>query len=225
MTIQEIFEKAKNEDGLVSADSFNEAIKANKAKFTDLSEGKYVDKQKYLDDLATKDTEISTLNETLSTRDTDLEALKSQLEEAGGDSSKLEELTAKFSELQSKYETDTKALQGKLNEQAYEFAVRDFAGKQKFTSKAARKEFERQMIAKSLPMENGNIMGANDWLKEYSKENGDSFVKEQKNQPSADKKPKFSASADGQGNSNSKMTLTELMQLKNENPNAAISFD
>lgn len=224
MTLQEIFDSIKNEDGMVSVDAFNKAVKENKVKFTDLSEGRYVDKQKYLDELATKDTEIQTLNDTITNRDTDLEQLKAQLEEAGSDADKLKELTSNLASLQGKYDSDTKELQNRLEAQAYEFAVRDFASGLKFTSRAARKEFEREMIAKQLPMENGNIMGAKDWQKEYAKDNEDSFVKESRKQSASEPKPQFSSTATGKESSGSKMTLTELMQLKNSNPDAVINF-
>ena len=224
MQIKDIFKKATSEDGRLSLSEFEQLAGAEKAKFTDLSEGNYVSKQKYLDDLASKDTELTSLNSTLAERDTDLNSLREQLEAAGNDSGKLEELSANFSSLQSKYEEDTKALQGKLEAQAYEFAVRDFANNQKFSSAAAKRDFERSMIAKSLPMENGSIMGAKDYMKEYAKDNADAFVKSTKSH-TPDNKPKFSTTAQGEGQNNSKMTLSELMQMKNANPEAAISFE
>ena len=158
MLVKEIFDKATSENGALTWEEFEAIAKENKAKFTDLSEGRYVDRQKYEDDLAKKDTEISTLNDTITTRNSDLESLKTQLQNAGSDAGKLEELTTNLTTLQAKYDADTQALQTKLSAQAYEFAVRDFAGKQKFSSSAARRDFERSMIQKALPMEGGAIM-------------------------------------------------------------------
>lgn len=221
MTIKEVFDKATSENGALTLSEFESLAKAGGAKFTDLSEGAYVSKQKYLDELATKDTQITTLNETIQQRDTDLTTLQEQLKAAGNDSTKLDELNASLSALQTKYDADTQTLQGRLSEQALDFASRDLAGRQKFSSEAARRDFIGWVKAKNPQVEGGNIIGADDYLKMYSKENGDAFVKEQKQ---VDPQPQFAASATGDKKT-SKMSLTELMQMKNENPDAVINFD
>lgn len=224
MNIKEIFEKATSENKSLTFEEFEALAKEGKAKFADLSEGNYVARQKYDDDLAKKDTEIGSLNDTLTSLNTDVGNLKTQLQAAGEDSSKLEELNNSLQSLQTKYDADTKSLQEKLSSQAYEFAVRDFASNQKFSSKAARKEFERQMIQKNLPMENGNIMGAGDWLKEYMKDNKDSFVADAPATPPTEPKPQFTNTATGK-KEGAKMSLSEMMQRKNEDPNFVINFD
>ena len=221
MLLKEIFDKATSENKSLTLEEFDAIAKENKAKFTDLSEGRYVDRQKYEDDLAKKDTEITTLNETINTRNTDLEALKTQLENAGSDAGKLDELTQNLTSLQAKYDADTKALNDRLSAQAYEFAVRDFAGKQKFSSGAARRDFERSLIQKNLPMEDGSIMGAEDYMKAYAKANADAFVKAESTTPP----PQFAGSAQGGKDKGQKMTLSEMMKAKNENPDFVISFD
>ncbi len=223
MLLKEIFDKATSENGSLTLEEFEAIAKENKAKFTDLSEGRYVDKQKYEDDLAKKDTEITSLNETINTRNSDLETLKTQLANAGNDAGKLEELTANLTSLQAKYDADTQALQGKLSAQAYEFAVRDFAGKQKFSSEAARRDFERQLIEKNLPMEDKAILGADDFLKVYAKADPHAFVKSDPTPAPAD--PKFVGPATGGKEKGTKMSLSEMMQAKNENPDFVINFD
>lgn len=224
MDIKEIFDKATSENKSLTYEEFNNIVKAEKAKFTDLSEGRYVDKQKYDDDLATKTTEIETLNETIKNRDADLASLQEQLKTAGTDAGKLEELTTQLTDLQNKYTTETQALNTKLSEQAYEFAVRDFANTQKFSSPAAKKVFIDDMKAKSLPMENGTILGANDWLKVYMKENKESFVQDKPGTQTPP--PQFAGSTKPEGGEGGKkMTLSEMMQAKNENPDMAINFD
>lgn len=226
MTIKEIFDKATNEQGTLTYDEFDAIMRGAKAKFADLSEGKYVDRQKYEDDLAKKDTEIGTLNETIQTRDTDLASLQEQLKNAGNDAGKLEELTNNLTALQNKYDADTKELNNRLSAQAYEFAVRDFASGQKFTSKAARQMFELEMIKKNLPMEEGKIMGADDFVKVYAKANADSFVA--KDNPPANPNPappQFAGPTPGGKDTGTKMSLSEMMQKANEDPNFVVSFD
>ena len=198
MTIEEIFKKSEN--GTLTYAEFEKLAKEGKAKFTDLSEGRYVDKQKYEDDISTKDTEISGYKNTIGQRESDMRDLQKKLEEAGGDADKIIQLTNEMAALQGKYDTDMKAMEGKLSAQAYEFAVRDFASTQKFSSKAAEKYFIEQMIQKNLPMENGSIMGAADFAKAYAKENADSFVKDTPTPKAPEApKPQFSGNT-GLGN-------------------------
>lgn len=223
MLLKEIFDKATSENGALTLEEFERIAKENKAKFTDLSEGRYVDKQKYEDDLAKKETEIATLNDTITTRNADLDALKTQLKDAGSDAGKLEELSSSLTALQAKYDADTAALNTKLSAQAYEFAVRDFAGKQKFSSEAARRDFTRSMIDKKLPMEGDMIMGAEDYMKAYAKTNADAFAKETPAPSKPD--PQFVGSTPGGKGKESKMTLSEMMKAKNENPDFVVSFD
>lgn len=170
-TLKELFDKA--EGGVLTYDQL--IALAPNAKFVDLSAGEYVSKQKYTDDLAARDTRISALDETIKSRDTDLTNLRTQLDAAGTDATKLKELTTQFSDLQKQYDKDTKAYQKQLREQAYQFAVTEFANQQRFSSKAARKQFEAEMIAKNLQMVDGVIMGATDFLTAYRAENEDSF--------------------------------------------------
>lgn len=223
MNIKEIFEKATSENKALTYEEFEALAKQSNAKYVDLAEGNYVGKQKYSDDIAAKDVEIGSLKETIGTRDTDLANLQEQLANAGTDSVKLDELTTQLTTLQTKYTQDTEALQTKLSAQAYEFAVRDFANSQKFSSNAAKRDFERSMMDKKLPMENGTILGASDYMKEYAKANKDAFVVEQK---PATPPPTFTGKTTPTGgDGGAKMSLSEMMKLKNENPNAVISFD
>lgn len=224
MLLKDIFDKATSENGALTLEEFERLAKENKAKFADLSEGRYVDKQKYEDDLAKKDTEIATLNDTITTRNADLDALKTQLKDAGSDAGKLEELTNSLTSLQAKYDADTAALNTKLSAQKYEFAVRDFAGKQKFSSEAARRDFTHSMINKNLPMEGEMIMGAEDYLKAYAKQNGDAFIQKEPAPKTPD--PQFVGSTTGETKKQgAKMSLSEMMKAKNENPDFVINFD
>ena len=176
MNLKDLFDKA--EGGTLTYEQFMAAAKASNSKFVDLSEGKYVDKQKYDDDLSARDTRITTLDDTIKTRDTDLANLRQQLEAAGTDATKLSQLTSDFTSLQSKYDKDTKAYEKQLKDQAYKYAVRDFANQQKFTSQAAKRDFINSMLAKNLSIENDVIVGGTDFVTAYAKDNADAFVVE-----------------------------------------------
>ena len=194
MTIEELFKKS--ETGTLTYEQFMQL--AGSAKFADLSEGNYVSKQKYTDELASRDTRITTLNDTIGTRDKDLEKLQKQLEEAGTDATKLNEVSTKFADLQKQYDKDTKAYQKQLKEQAYQFAVKEFANSKKFTSNAARRDFINSMMAKNLQVENDRIIGADDFVKMYAEENADAFVVEKDPEPQPTPKvPMFTGPTQG----------------------------
>ena len=79
MNIKDIFDKAEN--GTLTFEQFEAITKDNKAKFADLSEGNYVSKSKYDDDIGAKDGSIQQLNDTIAKRDTDLADLQAKLKE------------------------------------------------------------------------------------------------------------------------------------------------
>ena len=193
MDLKELFSKA--EGGVFTYDTFMSAINAAGIKLADLSTGEYVSKRKYDDDLKVKEDTITTLNGTISKRDEDLAGLKEKLKEAGTDATKLGELTTQFNDLQTKYDTDIKEYQAQLKQQEYEFAVKDFANAKSFTSNAAKRDFIQSMIAKNLNVENGKIIGGEDFTTGYLADNPDAFVTEQ-TETVVDNKPKFVSSTD-----------------------------
>lgn len=184
MNVKELFDKAEN--GTLTYDQFMAA--AGTAKFVDLTEGNYVSKQKFDDEIKQRDTRITTLNDTIQTRNTDLQNLQNTLKDAG-DIEALKTASKDLSELQKKYDKETKAYQQQLASQQYEFAVREFANTKKFTSAAAKREFTRAMTEKKLSLENGTIIGADDFVKLYAETNADSFVVD--TPPEESPKPQF----------------------------------
>lgn len=191
MTIKELFEKGEN--GTLTYEQFEKLAKEGNAKFTDLSEGNYVSKDKFDNEVSSKDTQINTLNETIKTRDKDLKELKTQLKDAGTDTQKLADLETQLGNLQTQYKTDTDNYKAKLSKQAYEFAVKEFANTKQFTSNAARRDFISSMIAKGLKMDGDKILGADDYVTAYSVDNADAFVVEKpaEETPAETPKPTF----------------------------------
>lgn len=225
--LKELFAKAEN--GTLTYEQFAEAAKASGLKLADLAKGEYVAKKKYEDDLKGKDSIIADLNATIDTRNTDLQSIQEKLDKAGTDSAMIENLSGELSKLQAKYDNDTAEYQSKLQKQAYEFAVKEFANNQSFSSNAAKRDFINSMLNKELPMENGNIMGANDYMAEYAKDNSDAFVAKKDPEPENknNNQPRFAANTtdpNNAGGDGRKQSLTELMKAKNENPNMNITF-
>lgn len=176
MNLKDIFEQAEN--GVLTYDQFTAACKEAGMKLADLSTGEYVSKRKFDDELLAKDNQINTLNDTITQRDTDLAGLKDQLAAAGTDMEKLNQLTADLSTLQGKYDNDVKAYKEQLKKQSYQFAVKEFASTKNFTSNAAKRDFINSMIAKELKMDDGKILGADDFVAAYTHDNEDAFVTE-----------------------------------------------
>ena len=217
MTIKEVFEKAEN--GTLTLEQFNEIAKDSK--FADLTTGEYVAKRKYEDDLEAKDNQITTLNNTIKDRDKDLETLKTQLADAGTDATKLTALTDDLTKLQSKYDEDVKAYKQQLKEQAYDFAVKEYASTKEFSSEAAKRDFVRQLKEANLKMDGDKIMGADDFATKYESENANAFVV--KKDPEPNPGPKIVLPTGG-GEGPKKPSLSDLMRLKNENPDAVVEF-
>lgn len=216
MNIKDIFDKAEN--GTLTFEQFETLAKEGNAKFADLSEGKYVSKSKYDDDLNAKEGSIKQLNDTIAQRDTDLADLQTKLKDAGTDTTKLAELQTNFDTLQNKYTEDMKAYQTQLAEQKYEFAVREFANGLEFSSQAAKRDFVREMIGESLKMKEDTIIGADDFKKAYEEKNVDAFVSKQEPQTPAPakeaEKPQFISTTPG-GTAPKQPTLSELMAAAN----------
>lgn len=218
MNIKELFEKG--EEGKLTYEQFEALAKESGAKFKDLSDGQYVSKGKYETDLKSAqdsatslEEQIANLNSTITTRDADLADLQKKLEEAGADTQKLAELGQNFTDLQNKYEADVANYKAQMDRQAYEFAVREYANTQKFSSKAAKRDFTQAMLDKNLQMEGSKLIGADDFVEIYAKENDDAFYKEPpkveppkaeplKEEPKEEPVPTFVAPTQGQSKPN-----------------------
>lgn len=222
MNIKDIFDKAEN--GTLTYEQFETTVKESGAKFADLSEGKYVSKSKYDDDIKAKDTSIEQLNSTIAQRDTDLADLQTKLNDAGTDATKLSELQTGFDDLQKKYAEDTKAYQQQLEDQKYDFAVREYANSLTFTSQAAKRDFVRAMHEEKLKMKGDALIGADDFKSAYATDNSDAFPTSEtpdvgaSQQGSTASKPQFVGTTPGtQGQ---KTSLTDMMRAANETAGA-----
>lgn len=199
--LKDLFTSAS--DGKLSFDEFKAACENGKIKLANLSTGDYVSKQKYSDELSVRDNRINSLEATLNDRTNDLATVKSQLESAGEDKEKLNSATNQLNELQAKYEADTKKLAQDLLNQRKTYAIKDYANSKKFTSKAARRDFENYMQGKEFSLsDNGELIGGDDFVVEYSKNNADAFVTEvkQPEQKEDEPLPKFVGSTPGSSN-------------------------
>lgn len=191
--LKELFTAAEN--GSLTYEQLEAACKEKGIKVVNLSDGNYVSKRKYDDDLKAKDTAIDTLKGNLEARDSDISKLRDDLQKNKDDAQKAVDLSKQLEDWQTKYKTETDNLNAQLKKQAKVFAVRDFVGAKKFTSKAAKRDFTNYLMEKELDVQDGKIIGGDDYLTAYKKENADAFVVETpNNQP---KQPTFVNSTNG----------------------------
>ena len=125
-----------------------------------------------------RDTYKNKYDEDIAQRDADLESLKTQLTEAGQSKEKLATLQANFDEAQQKYETDKAAWEKQLADQQYSFLVNEATRELKFSSNAAKKVFNDELIANPLQVKDGALLGFNDYVNVYRESNPDSFLTE-----------------------------------------------
>lgn len=171
-------------------EQFSAAVTSKGYKLADLSTGNYVGKHKHEDELSAKDSAIEDLKNQIKTRDADIKGLQDQLAGDADNATKITDLTAQLEKLQGDYDTAKKDYEARLGKQSYEFAVREFANTQNFTSNAAKKQFINEMISENLKVKNGTIIGADDFMKVYKEANADSFVVEDKPETTPEEQPK-----------------------------------
>lgn len=172
-------------------EQFSAAVNQKGFKLADLATGNYVSKKKYDDDLKAKATSIEDLTNQISTRDTDIANFKKMLEDSKGNATKIEELNAQITKMQGDYENAKAEYENKLSAQSYEFAVKEYSNGLTFSSKAAKRDFEKEMLAEGLKMKDGTIIGADDFKTAYEQANEDAFVKAPEETPNPTPKPIF----------------------------------
>ena len=86
----------------------------------------------------------------LKQRDKDLANLKKQLEDAGADKGKLEDIINKLNTLQSEYDDQQKKYAKDLADQRYEFAIKELSGGLKFSSNSAKRAFISDLMERSI---------------------------------------------------------------------------
>lgn len=220
------FLKALFGDEALTYDQLAAKVAEGKLNVVNIADGSYVSRNKFDDTVNGLKSQVTDLQGQIAQRDTDLAGLNEQLTAAQADAGQLAEAQKQLSALQSKYDKDSKAWEAKNAQQAYEYAIRSKAGELKFTSAAAKKDFIREAIAQGFKMDGDTLMGYTDFVAKYQENDPGAFVKET---PAADPKPADPAPTivlPGKSNpSPHKMSLSEAMKAKNENPNFEVSFE
>ena len=147
------------------------------------------EKGKFEAERTTLQGQVSDLQGQAAQRDKDLTDLNEKLTAAQADASKLPEAQNALIGLQSKYDNDKKEWEKKSAQQAYEFAVKMEAGKLKFSSAAAQRDFVRGAIEKGMTMDGDKIMGFADFVETYKAGDPGAFAAEEKPETPPEGKP------------------------------------
>lgn len=196
---EELYSQVEEKINSYNSDEKN---KNSQVKIVNLSTGNYVGKEKF------------------DTKETELAGVKQQLKEANAtiksyEDMDIEGIKKSAKDWEDKYNTDTKALQDKLDKQAYSNKVEKVVGGLKFTSESAKKAFTTDLIAKELKLENDNLLGFDDFVKEYKESDPGAFVAEV--DPSQKKKPSFGSPTPGEEGGASELDdIMEAMGINKE---------
>lgn len=136
--------------------------------------------------------DIESHKNTIDNLKTERDGLKTQLETANEEIQSykdmdIEGIKQKAGEWEQKYNTDTQALQDQLAEANYGFAVKEAVAGIKFSSESAKKAFVADLTEKKLPLQEGKLLGLEDFTKGYRESDPGAFVPE-----NDDKTPVFS---------------------------------
>ena len=195
----------------LTQEQFEAALPTANVRLANLSDGGYVSRSKYDDDLRAKDTNIQTLTNTITERDTAMKELKKQLETAGTNAEELEKLKGKIGELETKAETDKTNYEKGLKAVKVKSGIKDIANGLEFVSKAAKEHFINFMTAKDLELDGDKIIGATDCIERYKAEYADSFKAEEEKDTNPHSVNRTKKNPDAP-----KPTLTELMKRANQ---------
>jgi chromosome segregation ATPase len=229
MKIEDIFKEA---EGPLTLEQFNEIVSSKGAKFADLSEGNYLSVGKHEGLMESLEKQIETLTEAVAQREADVNELTQRLQEAGNDAEALANVSEQLAALQERYNEDAEAYEEQLSRQAREFAVKEYAATKEFTSEAAKQFYIEKLIDSEDVDFNrkGELEGMEDFDSRFAESYKNTFYEKAPEveppvapEPEAPK-PKFSNPTPGATNPAPKMSLSEMMQAKNENPDMSVGF-
>ena len=161
--------------------------------------------------------------EQIKKRDEDMADLSAKLTAAQADASKLSDAQQALAGLQTQYESDKQEWATKIERQAYEYDIRERANALKFTSQSAKRDFISQALGKGFKREGDALLGYDDFVSKYRESDPGAFVADE---PDVGKKsPTIVVPSSSHEPQKKKMSLSQLMAAKNENPNLEINFD
>lgn len=171
--------------------------------------------------LAENGKDVNAVRAKLTTAETERDTYKEQLETAnttinGYKEMDVEGIKASVETWKTKYETDTKTLQDKLDAQVYGSALEKFVEGYQFTSELAKKAVVAELKEKGFKLDGSTLLGAKDFMEELKTANPTAFTEGGKTPtitlPGASKPPVGVTKEDFK-----KMSYAERMKIFTEN--------
>ncbi|MEG1396092.1 MAG: phage scaffolding protein [Oscillospiraceae bacterium] len=149
----------------------------------DLGEGVKLPKEAITAIMAEHGKDIETHKNTITQLTTERDGLKTQLDTATTEIKSYKDLDvegvkAKAAEWETKYNTETQTLKDQLAAANYGFSIKEATAGLKFTSESARKAFVADLTAKKLPLQEGKLLGMEDFKKDYQAADPNAFAPE-----------------------------------------------
>ena len=191
------------------------AITAANLNIADLSTGEYVAKGKF----DKKNTELTDTKALLDDANIEIQRYKDM---------DVEGIKKSVDDWETKYNTDTKALQDKLNAQERSHAADTFMSGYQFTSEYAKRAIMAAFLEQNMPLqEDGTFLGAKDFMDSLKEKDPGSFVIEEpasNPDPATPPAPAFTSGKPATPPaSGKKMTLSEMMKYANEHPETDVA--
>lgn len=163
----------------------------------DLGEGVKLSKEAIDTIMAENGRDIEAQKNTITTLTTERDGLKTQLDTANKEIKSykdmdVEGIKQKATEWETKYNTDTQTLKDQLDAANYGFSIKEATAGLKFTSESARKAFVADLTAKKLPLQEGKLLGMDEFVKTYQTTDPNAFALE-----NDDKTPTFTRGTGG----------------------------
>lgn len=95
----------------------------------------------------------------------------------------IEGIKQSASEWEKKYNDDLKAMQDKLENQAYDFALKEYVSGYQFTSDLVKEAVIAQLKAQGFKLNDGKFLGADDFMKQLKEANPSAFADADIKQP------------------------------------------
>ncbi len=134
----------------------------------------------------------------------------------------VETMQAELATWQQKAKDAEKDYAEKLSQRDFEDALKEEIGGYKFTSEAAKEAIMARIRNAGLKVNDGKILGLSDLLAQMKEKDASAFVDEKQEQLEAGRAKPFTGPLNGGNPAGKKVSPSELMKMKNENPNLDI---
>ena len=131
-------------------------------------------------------------------------------------------MQAELATWQQKAKDAEKDYADKLAQRDFEDALKEEISGYKFTSEAAKEAIMARIRAAGLKVSDGKILGLSDLLAQMKEKDASAFVDEKQEQLEAGRAKPFTGPLNGGNPTGKKVSPSELMRMKNENPNLDI---